>query len=161
MPKLPTFRLASESDVGELVALIAEFYCEEGISFDENITRRAIAELLQNPSLGQIWMVERGATPGGYFVLIFSFILEFGGRQAFLDEIYLRPIHRDQGWGRRTLQFAEELCARAGITILRLEVDRANARAIRFYQAAAFEMHDRATMTKLLPRPTGREGHWA
>jgi GNAT superfamily N-acetyltransferase len=44
----------------------------------------------------------------GYIVLAFGFSFETGGRNAFIDELYVAPEHRGKGIARR----ARELSAR-------------------------------------------------
>lgn len=86
----------------------------------------------------------------GYIVLTFGFSLEYHGRDALVDEIYLRERFRGQGTGTRGLQFIEGVCRELGIRALHLEVERANIIAQSVYRRAGFVDHDRYLLTKLV-----------
>ncbi len=86
----------------------------------------------------------------GYLVAIQSFILEFGGRQTFLDELYISEEWRGRGYGRLALAAVEDFARKSGCRALRLEVAHTNMRALNMYARAGFERHDRYTMTKVL-----------
>jgi ribosomal protein S18 acetylase RimI-like enzyme len=144
------FEVATAADLPLLLALVAEFYAEEQIAFNESATRRAIGELLGNPPLGALFLLRCDAAPAGYLLITHGFILEFGGRQMVLDELYLRPGFRGRGLGAEALAFAEQHCRANGVEVLRLEATLSNERALALYRQKGFVEHDRCTMTKLL-----------
>jgi ribosomal protein S18 acetylase RimI-like enzyme len=86
----------------------------------------------------------------GYFALTICYSLEFHGRFGLLDELYLREAFRRQKLGKAVVAFAEELCKKAGIRALRLEVGRGNQPAQSLYRTAGFEVDERNLMTKWL-----------
>lgn len=85
-------------------------------------------------------------------VLAFSFSFEFGGRDAFIDELYVEPEYRRRGLGARALQFVEEACLTLGVSAVHLEVTRKNDAALKLYRNAGFRDHDRYLMTKWIPK---------
>jgi GNAT superfamily N-acetyltransferase len=107
---------------------------------------------LADPSLGSVWLVERGGVAVGYAVLTFGYSLEFSGRFALLDELFILAPYRSQGLGRQILERLEDVCRDLGLTALRLEVARTNQGARRLYEKAGFEAHDRDLMTLWLRR---------
>jgi GNAT superfamily N-acetyltransferase len=144
------FRSAAFEDLTTLLVLGEEFYCEQRIRVDPIVVKTALSQLLRDTSLGRVWLLDVAGAPIGYLIMLNGFIVEFGGRQVFIDELYIRPEFRGHGLGRKTLAFAEQACRQAGITIIRLEVDRANRRLIEFYEEFGFKLHGRLTMTRLL-----------
>ena len=82
--------------------------------------------------------------------MTFCFSLEFHGRFALLDEIYIRPAFRRQKLGQAVVAFAEGRCKETGIKALRLEVGQQNAAAQALYRAAGFEQDARFLFTKWL-----------
>jgi len=144
------FRAADSGDLDALVELVKAFYEEEHIAFDRAGTTDALGELFSNPELGEVSFIEVAGVTIGYAIVTFGFILEFGGRQLILDEFYVRPAFRGQGFGREALQRIESVARARGFKVLRLEVTRANQQAIALYEKAGFERHDRFTMTKVL-----------
>ncbi|MHA3774598.1 N-acetyltransferase family protein [Verrucomicrobiota bacterium sgz303538] len=149
-PRPFSTRKATLADSELLLAMMKDFYRDEHIAFEYPKARRAAEELIQSPELGAILLLSVGDEIVGYLVAIYSFILEFGGRQAFLDELYIREEWRGQGYSKQALAALEKMSRDSGIRVLRLEVSRSNARALTLYERAGFELHDRFTMTKLL-----------
>lgn len=145
-----SLRAASAADLGILIPWIQAFYAEEGIVFHETRTRSALAQLMGNERLGNLCVIFSGSEPIGYLVLIRSFILEFGGPQFFVDELYLCPEARGRGHARAALVEVEKIARSQGIAVLRLEVNDNNARALSLYRKAGYERHARCTMTKIL-----------
>jgi ribosomal protein S18 acetylase RimI-like enzyme len=149
----PTFSLATLADEDLLVELMREFYVIEHLPFDEQVIRKGLREILGNSVYGFIHLIRAGGDEGdvaGYLVLTFGFSLEFHGRDALIDELYLREGFRGKGLGRAALDLAEEVCRREGIKSMHLEVDRVNVRAQDVYRKAGYRDHDRYLLTKWL-----------
>jgi GNAT superfamily N-acetyltransferase len=144
------FQLISQEEFPALLEMMREFYEQQHMRFDEAAARRAIERLMKSPELGQIYLIFRGPALAGYFALTFCFSLEFHGRFALLDEIYLREPFRRQKLGEGVVGFAEGICRREGIAALRLEVGRENAPAQSLYKKSGFAEDARSLMTKWL-----------
>ena len=84
------FRIAKSSDVETLVQLIREFCEFDQHPFDEYSIRTTLAKLLNNSSLGRVWVIQQNREAIGYIVLAFGYSLEYGGRDAFIDEFFIR-----------------------------------------------------------------------
>jgi ribosomal protein S18 acetylase RimI-like enzyme len=143
-----TFTTARSADADLLVELMRAFYEFDHIPFDERDGRAALMQLISDERLGRVYLIRSGKETVGYFVLTFGFSLEFKGRDAFVDELFLREEFRGRGIGRRALAFAEDQCRGAGVRALHLEVERANTNAQGLYRRAGFKDHDRYLMTK-------------
>ncbi|HEX7284681.1 MAG TPA: GNAT family N-acetyltransferase [Candidatus Angelobacter sp.] len=144
------FQLLSEQEIPTLLGLMREFYAQQQMRFDEGIAGAAIKKLLADPALGQVFLIYRGADLAGYFALTFCFSLEFHGRFALLDEVYIREPFRRQKLGKAAAAFAETLCREKGIKALRLEVGRENQAAQAMYRASGFAEDARHLFTKWL-----------
>jgi ribosomal protein S18 acetylase RimI-like enzyme len=144
------FQLLSDHELPALLELMREFYAQQEMRFDEPAASLVINRALSNPELAQIYLIFRGTELAGYFALTFCFSLEFHGRFALFDELYLREPFRRQKLGKAVVAFAEELCKKAGIKALRLEVGRENQPAQSLYRAAGFKKDERNLMTKWL-----------
>ena|ERR671932_14374 len=152
-----TFKITDYSDIEILMPLIQEFHEIEHLPFDEGKIRSLLAKIMRENSLGRVWLIQDSGdaiaqstapTVIGYIVLMFGYSLEFLGRDAFIDELYIREGNRGQGIGTRALQFVQQVCPSLGIQALHLEVDRKNTDAQRLYRKVGFEDHDRYLMTK-------------
>lgn len=154
----PTFRLAAENDAGPLLEMMREYYAFDGHAFQENRAREALLALLREPAFGRAWLICDEATPVGYVVLTLGYSLEFLGRDAFLDEFYIRESHRGQGWGKLTLAFVEEQARVCEVRSIHLEVVRSNAHANQFYRRNGYLDHQHRLMSKWIERSFAKPG---
>lgn len=144
----PAFRLATAADSELLLRFMHEYYAYDGHAFDEARARTALLAFLREPRHGRAWIVLDGDISVGYIVLTFGYSLEYLGRDAFVDEFYLRDTHRGRGWGRKALDFVEEQARAQEVRALHLEVVRKNAAAHAFYRRFGFLDHDHHLMSK-------------
>jgi len=142
------FKIAKTSDVDVLINFIREYYEFDGHVFEENSIRTTLLKLILDTSLGRVWLIRKGEVAIGYIIITFGFSLEYRGRDAFIDEFYIRASDRGQGIGKQTIQFIEKLCPELGINALHLEVERKNTVAQNFYRQVGFVDQNRYLMTK-------------
>ena len=144
-------QLVAPDSVEALLDLSAELAAFDGTTpFHRDPTRAALTQLVSQPHLGRAVLLVVEGERVGYAVLCFGFSLEFGGRDAFLDELYVRDTHRGQGVGTAALAWAEDVCRAEGIGALHLEVEFSNVRAQEFYRKSGFQDHNRFLWTKWL-----------
>jgi GNAT superfamily N-acetyltransferase len=105
---------------------------------DEATARKALGAFLREPSFGRAWLICEGETAVGYVILTLGYSLEFGGRDAFVDELFIQREHRGRGWGRRTLEFVEAESGTLGVGALHLAVSDQNAAGYEIYRRAGF-----------------------
>jgi len=141
---------ANATDADELMGLMRSFYAEERYPFDEARTERALRAMLADPLYGAAWIFRLDGRAVGYLVITHGYSLEFGGRDAFVDEVYMIPEMRGRGLGAQALRIAEEHCSSHGIGALHLEVERENPRARALYERSGYKAHDRHLMTRWL-----------
>jgi hypothetical protein len=97
----PQFRLAGAPDADALLEFMQAYYAFDGHGFDLEKARVALTGLLLDAKLGLAWLILDGGMAVGYVVLCFGYSLEWLGRDAFVDEFYLREEYRGRGWGGR------------------------------------------------------------
>jgi len=150
---------AGLADLDRLVQFIEVFYDLDGIevfydldghAFDPAIARRAFTELIEQESYGRVWLIRLAEVAAGYVVVTFGYSLEYHGRDAIVDELYLAPDYRGQGIGTQTLQFVEAECRQLGIHALHLEVMADNAKARRLYQKLGYRSRPSTFLHKWL-----------
>jgi ribosomal protein S18 acetylase RimI-like enzyme len=144
------FKPLSPDGLPTLLELMREFYPQQRMSLDEKAAVAAAESMVNDPALGAIYLIAPDRCLAGYFVLTFCYSLEFHGWFGLLDEIYIRPAFQRQGLGRSAIAFAQEICKKAEIKALRLEVCDENAGAQRLYRRAGFEQDARFLFTKWL-----------
>jgi len=125
-----------------------DFNAGESIAFDRALFRPRLERLLADPGLGRVLVFEVDGDPSGYAIVTWGYDLEYGGRDAFLTEFYVRPDHRRRGIGRQALAAAEEAARSGGAHALHLLVRHENAEAQRLYGRAGYRTEPRAVMTK-------------
>ncbi len=133
-----------------VLELMHEFYLSEHLVFYRHFAHRALLRLIEDRSLGLIYLINMNNETAGYCVVTYGYSLEFHGRFALIDEFYIREAFRGLGIGAAALQFVEDQCRQLRISAIRLEVDRSNAGARRLYERFGFARHDRDLMTKWL-----------
>jgi GNAT superfamily N-acetyltransferase len=136
-------RLVSADEAPTLAALMRAYYDFDGHAYDPEAVARTLAEFLSHPDYGLAWFIEVDGVTAGYMAMCVGFSLEFGGRDAFVDEIYLHEPFRGEGIGRQALEVLIGEARRLGIVALHLEVDRENAAAARLYRALGFAPRER------------------
>ncbi len=136
-------KLAGPDDLDRVLSLVAAFHAEEGITSSDEANRAALGPLLNGIPHGAIYLIGPGRAPIGYTVITFGWSVEFGGMDAFVDEIYLRPAVRGRGIATETLNALAQALGEAGVTALHLEVDRENAKAQRVYTKVGFKTRER------------------
>lgn len=147
---MTVLRPAVAGDENGLLAMMREFYHHERIVLDEAVACGALGALIADPALGRVWWIEGDGGPAGYMVLTLGYSLEFAGRFALLDELYVREGFRGGGVGARAVEEAAAACASWGVRALRLEVAWENEPAQRLYRRLGFDLHDRHIMTRWL-----------
>jgi len=158
----PQFRLALESDADTLLEFMREYYAFDGHGFEEAKARAALLTLLRDASLGRAWLILAGSAPVGYIVICFGYSLEWLGRDAFVDELYLREQYRGRGWGRKAMMLLEDAAQAAGVRALHLGVVRGNP-ALQLYRDLGFHEHTSTFLSKWISKdsskPPGRNGY--
>jgi ribosomal protein S18 acetylase RimI-like enzyme len=139
-----------------LVEMMAEFYAESGYAFEGSRAHAAFAHLLSDESLGRVWLLRAASEAAGYIVLTLGYSMEYGGRDAFVDDLYVRPAYRGRGLGSLALNTLRDACMEAGVRAIHLEVSHGNEPALVLYHRAGFESNDRRLLTLRLDDPNKR-----
>jgi len=131
-------QMAEHSDLPLVLNYVRAYHEFEGIDDPKDISSSFRPLLGQNP-FGRIWLIYNGSRAVGYVAACFGYSIEFAGRDAFIDEMFIVPEHRAKGIGKTALRLLSNEVSALGIKALHLEVARTNERARRLYQSAGFE----------------------
>ena len=145
-----TLLQAQEGDQARLLAMMDEYYHFDPLPFDRQQAAAALDRLMQDPALGRVWLIQSGADVVGYVVLTLGYSLEYHGRDAFIDELYIQAPYRGRGSGRSALALVEAEARRLGVRALHLEVEQENTAAQAVYRKVGYVDHDRYLMTRPL-----------
>ncbi|MGJ8557923.1 MAG: GNAT family N-acetyltransferase [Sulfitobacter geojensis] len=130
--------LAKPEHLDKLVMLCAAFHEEGGITQTDEARRAALGPLLDGSPYGAIYLIGPARAPIGYLVICFGWSVEFGGLDAILDELYVRPGVRGRGIATESLIALPRALAEGGLRAVHLEVDSENTAAIKLYKRAGF-----------------------
>lgn len=144
------FRRAVPAHLDTLIDFMRTYYAFDGIPFDAVKQRSGLSGLMANPQHGYVWLIELDGAVVGYMAVCFGYSLEFGGRDAFVDEIYLLPEARGKGIGTQAMAVMIETCRTNGIQAVHLEVSAENEAAVAYYEKSGFERRDFSLMSRVI-----------
>lgn len=154
------FRRAEHGDRQAVLELCAAYRRADHQPEASSLVSAAIDAALAGDPLIHVFLVElleaseqpgeHGSMLVGYLAVTLGFSIEAGGRDAFVDELYIQPSMQGRGLGKRALDFAEQLCRELSVKRVCLEVERANTRAKKLYDALGYRDHGRFLLSKPL-----------
>ena len=134
--------LGKPEHLDKLLALVAAFHAEEGIDLSDEARRAGVAPLLDGIPYGAAYLIGPPRAPIGYIVITFGWSVEYGGLDAIIDELYIRPGVRGRGIASEALIALPRALAGGGLRAIHLEVDRTNEAAQKLYRRAGFAPRD-------------------
>ena len=135
--------IAGPSQLGDLLPLVAAYHLFEEISLSADIREKSVEKLLSDGTLGEVWLIKKSDHLIGYVVVCFSYSIEFGGREAFIDEFYIETPERGRRIGTEVLGKLKERMCTHSIAAVHLEVDQRNERAKSLYLQSGFSYRDK------------------
>lgn len=138
------------SDIEIVATMMRDFYLIDAYPFDETKAKQRIGQFLNQPDWGRICLIENEGAVAGYYVLTYIYSFEFGGRMAFIDELYINPEFRGRGAGKFAMDQILEFATASGLKMLYLEIEPENHNAAKLYQSRGFEMSKRGLMRRPL-----------
>lgn len=132
----------------QILSMMESFYKIDNYPFDLNKAEKLIQQFVQNDFLGRGFVIKSDDQFAGYFVITYVFSFEYGGRIAFLDELFVDDKFRGKGIAKQVLTYIEELKETHDIKLFYLEVEPHNLVAQNLYKKNNFVFHDRMIMKK-------------
>lgn len=142
------FRLYTHTDQSDVLEMMTSFNKIDGYDFDLTTGAQNLSDFTSNESLGRLYLVKYQENNIGYIVLSFGFSFEYKGRDAFIDEFFIKSAYRNQGIGKLTMDFIESESRRLNINAVHLEVEPHNSNANRLYLNKGYQSNDRKLLTK-------------
>ncbi len=143
-------RKASPSDLNALTQLLANQFDEHEIELAFSKLHSALETMLQNESLGFCLLAEKDGQPVGFAAISFAWTLEYGGKTAWLDELYVLPNERNAGIGEKLIDAVIAETKALGCKAIDLEVETEHQRAENLYKRKGFHLLSRRRWAKEL-----------
>jgi ribosomal protein S18 acetylase RimI-like enzyme len=134
--------LAGLEHLDQLLTLVASFHTEAGIKSTPEQRSGGLAPLLDGIPHGCAYLIGPPRAPIGYIIITFGWSVEFGGLDAIIDELYIRPGVRGRGIASEALVALPHALSAGGLRTIHLEVDRTNAAALKLYRRAGFILNE-------------------
>lgn len=144
------FKAAESADQPLIIPFMEKFYQLDNYPFDPELQEKALADLIAAPGLGEVWLIRERETTIGYLVVCLGYSLEYRGRDAFIDEIFIEESYRNRGIGRQAMEFIDQRCLALGVKVLHLEVEKDKENAQALYRKSGFADRGRYLLTKYL-----------
>jgi ribosomal protein S18 acetylase RimI-like enzyme len=154
-----TLERGEQRRLEEILSYVRAFHEHEDIRLSEQQRLSAIRSLLGESRLGRIFLIRSGSRTVGYVAVCFGYSIEFEGRDAFVDEIFIEPESRGMGHGQNALRLLKQEMERLGIKALHLEVDRTNEKARHLYHSVGFEPREKYFLMSAFLSGTTAEIH--
>ena len=141
-----TFKPLEISDISIITKMMQDFYAIDNYPMDVEVDKKLFQEFISNEHLGKSWLMYSENEIVGYIILTFIFSFEYGGKIAFVDELFIQETARGKGFGKEAIQFIQQEVPKLSLKLLYLEVEPHNENAQKLYLAHDFELHNRKLM---------------
>ena len=143
---MTTFKPLEISDISIITQMMQHFYAIDNYPMDVEVAKTLFQEFISNEHLGKSWLIYSENEVVGYIILTFIFSFEYGGKIAFVDELFIKETARGKGFGKEAIQFIQQEVPKLSLKLLYLEVEPHNENAQKLYLAHDFELHNRKLM---------------
>ena len=143
---MTTFKPLEISDISIITQMTQDFYAIDNYPMDVEVAKTLFQEFISNEHLGKSWLIYSENEIVGYIILTFIFSFEYGGKIAFVDELFIKETARGKGFGKEAIQFIQQEVPKLKLKLLYLEVEPHNENAQKLYLAHDFEFHNRKLM---------------
>ncbi|MEE3317005.1 MAG: GNAT family N-acetyltransferase [Pseudomonadota bacterium] len=114
--------LAGPADAARLIPLITACYAEAGLTTTEDHVEQTLATLFDQDIQAAVWLIGPPRAPVGYLFVSFGFSLSRGGREALVQDIYIRPRIRARGMGTQALTQLVSMLGQMGVVAIDVPV---------------------------------------
>ena len=143
---MTTFKPLEIANIEIITQMMQDFYAIDNYPIDVEKSKKLFQEFITNENLGKSWLIFSENEIVGYIILTFIFSFEYGGKIAFIDELFIKETARGKGIGKEAIQFIQREVPKLSLKLLYLEVETHNENAQKLYLAHDFKLHNRKLM---------------
>lgn len=142
-------REMTQADTEQVVAMMRVFYTSPAVLSDgsEEIYRNDVENCVGDCPYLEGYVFAEGDGILGYAMIAKSFSTEFGRPCIWIEDLYIRKEYRGCGIGTEFFDFIEK---KYPDTVMRLEAEEENHRAVSVYKKCGYEVLPYLEMKKIL-----------
>ena len=146
-----SFRIAMMEDIPELCQLLSLlFEQEEEFMPNKDLQAKALAMIIDVPSLGHILIAEDDGMPVAMLNLLYTVSTALGCKVGMVEDMIVSPRYRDDGIGSDLLNYAVIFAKERGLKRLTLLTDKMNEEAHNFYLKNGFSSSGMIPFRKII-----------
>ncbi len=126
-------RGANRDDSTVVMQLIREFAANMGKTDMLQLTEEALVEHIFESGFAEVLLVEVDGHAVGYALYFFTFPSFAGQPSIYLEDIYITPLFRNQGYGKELMNAITKISMEKGCFRIEWKVLKWNRKAINFY----------------------------
>jgi GNAT superfamily N-acetyltransferase len=131
-------KLAMPDQRETVIELINELWTYYDIAAERDNISQVVDLIFGQPGLAEIHLIYEGDEVAGYFMLVPSLSVEYGGLYATLDGLFVREPFRRRGLGRQIISFVVDRCREQGWLAIETIADEENKVVQYFYGSHGF-----------------------
>ena len=134
-----TIRKMTSDDKNCVMEMMRVFYASPAVlsNGSEEIFSNDIENCVNDSPYLEGYVFEDSGEMQGYAMVAKSFSTEFGKSCIWLEDLYIKEEHRGSGIGSMFLNYLSE---KYNDSIIRLEVEQENERAVKVYEKCGFDV---------------------
>lgn len=139
----PELVVAKKKDLELVLELIRGFHQSEGLELSSSKLTNTVYPLLRKQNeLGCIFIIMLKGEAIGYIALCFGYSIEFGGRDAFIDEFFIKKEFRGKKLGKAVLEQCKLIAKQQGANALHIEARSDAEKLQKMYADCGFTTRD-------------------
>ena len=135
--------LCAPDDRDRLLKMVTQFHEEEKLPSTDEDRLSGIDALFSGDVQAAAWLIGPKSSPVGYIIVSFGFCMAIGGREALIDEVWIRPSVRGRGMGSQCLVAILKELTKMDVRRANLDVAADNPKAKALYEKLGFTTHER------------------
>ena len=89
-------------DKVEVLQMMEDFSALDNYTFNSDQREKSLLDFTAHDAFGKLYVIKKELETIGYIVLTFGYSFGYNGRDAFIDEFYIKEAFRNKGIGKKT-----------------------------------------------------------
>ncbi len=136
-----SIKKAKKSDLPDILSLYADSDIDNGKMLDLNSAQFIFNKIATYPNYYIYIALIKNKIVGTFELLIMDNLAHMGLPSAIVEDVVVHADYREQGIGKKMMQFAFEECKKAGCYKMVLSSNISRDRAHHFYESLGFKKH--------------------